>query len=145
MQAFRQLRHPDVSYIFQTDTSNLGWGINCTTNPNLQSQGLWRNDQCTLHINYNFELSRKNLQQASRGSFSSPCMAHTDMVPHSTPDVSSTTQVVDLGTTGEAFESSIGQPPQHGKQIKADGLSCVRQHYKSQGLSKNVTSVLLYS
>ena len=36
MQAFRQLRHPDISYIFQTDASDRGWGITCTTNPNLQ-------------------------------------------------------------------------------------------------------------
>ena len=50
MQTYRQLRHPDVSYFFQTDASDLGWGISCTANRNVQSQGLWRNDQCTLHI-----------------------------------------------------------------------------------------------
>ena len=83
--------------------------------------------------------------EQAEGVFSSPCMTHTDVVPHSTPDVSSTTQVVDLNPTGEAFESSIGQSPQHGKQIKAAGLSCARQHYESQGLSKNVASVLLNS
>ena len=36
MQAFRQLRHPDIFYIFQTDASDHDWGITCTTNPNLQ-------------------------------------------------------------------------------------------------------------
>ena len=51
MQAFRHLRHSDVSYIFQTDASELGWGINYATHSTLQSQGLWSKEQRTLHIN----------------------------------------------------------------------------------------------
>ena len=51
IQAFRHLRHPVVSYIFQTDASELGWGIHCTTHSTLQSQGLWSKEQHTLHIN----------------------------------------------------------------------------------------------
>ena len=51
MQAFRHLRPPDVSCIFQTDASELGWGIHCTTHSTLQSQGLWSEEQHTLHIN----------------------------------------------------------------------------------------------
>ena len=51
MHASRRLRHPVISYIFQTDASDLGWGVTCTTNPKLQSQGLWTSEQCNLHIN----------------------------------------------------------------------------------------------
>ena len=51
MHASRRLRHPVISYIFQTDASDLGWGVTCTTNPQLQSQGLWTSEQRTLHIN----------------------------------------------------------------------------------------------
>ncbi|CAB4006638.1 Hypothetical predicted protein [Paramuricea clavata] len=51
MHSSRRLRHPVISYIFQTDASDLGWGVTCTTIPQLQSQGLWTSEQRTLHIN----------------------------------------------------------------------------------------------
>ena len=38
----------------------------------------------------------EDLQRPSGGSISRPCMDHTDLVPHSSPNVKSTTQVVDL-------------------------------------------------
>jgi hypothetical protein len=51
MHASRRLRHPVIFYIFQTDASDLGWSVTCTTNPQLQYQGLWTSEQRTLHIN----------------------------------------------------------------------------------------------
>ena len=87
----------------------------------------------------------QDLQRPSVGSFSRPCMDHTDLVPHSSPNVKSTTQVVDLDPPAETSDASIRQSPQHEKQAKTDGLSSVRQHYEKQGLSKHVTNVLLDS
>ena len=72
-------------------------------------------------------------------------MANANVVPHSSPNVNSATSVVDLDPTGETFESSLRQSPQHGKQTKVDGLSSVTQYYEGKGLSKHVTNVLLDS
>ena len=72
-------------------------------------------------------------------------MVHTDVIPHSSPNVKSTTQVVDLDTPAGTSDASIRQRPQHEKQAKTDGLSSVQQHYENQGLSEHVTNVLLNS
>jgi hypothetical protein len=49
--AHRLIRHPPVTCVFQTDASDSGWGIHCTTDDSLQSQGLWTQEQASLHIN----------------------------------------------------------------------------------------------
>ena len=90
-------------------------------------------------------MSTQDLQRTSGGSFSRPCMVHPDLVPHSSPNVMSTTQVVDLDPPTGTSVASISQSPQHEKQTKTDGLSSVREHYESQGLSEHVTNVLLDS
>ena len=41
-------------------------------------------------------MSTQDLQRTSEGSFSRSCMVHLDLVPNSSPNVMSTTQVVDL-------------------------------------------------
>ena len=39
------------SHVFQTDASNTGWGIACTTDRAQQTSGIWSQDQAALHIN----------------------------------------------------------------------------------------------
>ena len=51
MLAYRRIGHAAITYVFQTDASDSGWGITCTTNDSLQSQGLWSQEQGLLHIN----------------------------------------------------------------------------------------------
>ena len=51
MHAYRRICHAMISYVFQTDASNSGWGITCTTDVSLESQGLWTQEQGSLHIN----------------------------------------------------------------------------------------------
>ena len=46
-----KIRHPSIACIFQNDASQTGWGIACTKDNTLQSQGLWRQEQTSLHIN----------------------------------------------------------------------------------------------
>lgn len=51
MHATRTICHAPIFLIFQTDASNTGWGITCTTDPSLQSCGIWSQDQESWHIN----------------------------------------------------------------------------------------------
>jgi hypothetical protein len=51
MYATRRLQHSTSSYVFQTDASDSGWGVACTTDDSLQSQGDWFQEQPCLHIN----------------------------------------------------------------------------------------------
>lgn len=39
--AYRRINHAPITYVFQTDASDNGWGITCTTDGSLMSQGLW--------------------------------------------------------------------------------------------------------
>lgn len=50
MAAHHNIRSPPITYTFQTDASDTGWGIHCTTHTSLQSQGLWSQEQASLHI-----------------------------------------------------------------------------------------------
>ena len=36
---------------FQTDASDTGWGISCSSHDSWKSQGLWSREQSVLHIN----------------------------------------------------------------------------------------------
>ena len=300
MHASWRLRHPVISYIFQTDASDLGWGVTCTPNPQLQSQGLWTSEQRTIHINVRelyvvficltifctdksevhikFELdnmtavsyinnmggctsfacdtvtrkiwawcishniwvianyipgpnnvvsdslSRKHLSdhewqlntnifhklskkfpkfsidlfasllnrqveryaswhpdphaaivdafsvswaneyfyafpsfslipkclekislRPSQRGYTGPCMAQTNMVPSSSKDADSATQVVVVDPSSGVTLTPIKQGPQHARQTEVDGLSIVRQHYQSQDFSDHVTGVLIAS
>jgi hypothetical protein len=51
MDASRRIRPPPITYIFQTDASDSGWGITCVTDNALESQGVWSAEQQSLHIN----------------------------------------------------------------------------------------------
>ena len=87
----------------------------------------------------------EDLQRSSGGSFSRPCMDHTDLVPHSSPNVKSTTQVVDLDPPTGTFDAPLDKVHSMKNKLKLIGLSSVRQHYENQGLSEHVTNVLLDS
>ena len=56
-------------------------------------------------------MSAQDLQRTSGGNFSCPCMVHTDLVPYSSPNVKSTTQVVDLDPPARTSDASIRQSP----------------------------------
>lgn len=90
-------------------------------------------------------MSGENLSRPSRRGFTGPCMAHTNMVPSSSTDADSATQVVVVDPSSGVIETPIRQGPQHARQTEVDGLSIVRQHYQSQGFSDHVTGVLLDS
>jgi hypothetical protein len=51
MDAHHNIRQPPITYVFQTDASDSGWGIHSTTHTSLQSQGVWSHEQASLHIN----------------------------------------------------------------------------------------------
>ena len=51
MHVSRRVKHPLVAYVFQTDASDSGWGITCTTDVSLQSPGILTREQGQLHIN----------------------------------------------------------------------------------------------
>jgi hypothetical protein len=67
------------------------------------------------------------------------------MVPSSSTDADSATQVVVVDPSSGVIETPIKQGPQHARQTEVDGLSIVRQHYQSQGFSDHFTGVLLDS
>lgn len=50
-QAYRRIDHAPISAIFQTDASDTGWGIVCTSEESWKSQGLWTQEQNAQHIN----------------------------------------------------------------------------------------------
>lgn len=51
MHVYRKITHPSFSHSFQVDASESGWGITCTTDDSLSSNGLWSQGQQSLHIN----------------------------------------------------------------------------------------------
>ena len=51
MHVYRKITHPSYSHSFQVDASENGWGISCNTDDSLNSNGLWSQDQQSLHIN----------------------------------------------------------------------------------------------
>ena len=68
MTACRNIRHPSIAIacIFQTDASLTGWGITCTTDDTLQSQGLLTQEKTSLHINVR-ELLACNADELNTG------------------------------------------------------------------------------
>ena len=50
-QAYRRIIHAPITYVFQTDASDTGWGISCPSHDSWKSQGLWSREQGVLHIN----------------------------------------------------------------------------------------------
>ena len=72
-------------------------------------------------------MSMKNLQRAE-GSLVVPAWPTQTWYPILLPMLVQRPKLLIWNPQVKLFESSIEQGPQHGKQIKADGLSCVRQH-----------------
>jgi hypothetical protein len=72
-------------------------------------------------------------------------MAQTNMVPSSSKDADSATQVVVVDPSSGVTLTPIKQGPQHARQTEVDGLSIDRQHYQSQDFSDHVTGVLIAS
>ena len=50
-QAYRRIDHAPITPIFQTDASDSGWGIACSSHASWKSQGLWTREQGALRIN----------------------------------------------------------------------------------------------
>ena len=48
---YRRIIHAPLTYVFQTDASDTGWGIFCSSHDSWKSQGLWSREQGVLHIN----------------------------------------------------------------------------------------------
>jgi hypothetical protein len=72
-------------------------------------------------------MSGENLSRPSRRGFTGPCMAHTNMVPSTSTDADSATQVVVVDPSSGVIETPIRQGPQYASQTEVDGLSIVRQ------------------
>ena len=49
-QAYRRIIHAPITYVFQTDASDTGWGISGSSDGSWKSQGLWSREQGVLHI-----------------------------------------------------------------------------------------------
>ena len=49
-QAYRRIIHAPITYVFQTDASDTGWGISGSSHGSWKSQGLWSREQGVLHI-----------------------------------------------------------------------------------------------
>ena len=50
-QAYRRIIHAPICYVFQTDASDTGWSVSCSSHDSWKSQGPWSREQRVLHIN----------------------------------------------------------------------------------------------